>query len=155
MTSLTGKTQATLRGTVDPPKLWEALLGAVLQCGTVTAVWVKYTSFGACSPANLSTCLQDPWSRTVVFTMSFALVMWLASLRTLPRTGTSDPSIVDRLWSIMPWLYVGHWCFSATAAARPRLVIMAALSTAWGWRLTYNFLIKGGFSGGEDYRWVE
>ena len=31
---------------------------------------------------------------------------------------------------------------------------MAALSTAWGWRLTYNFYVKGGFSGGEDYRWA-
>ena len=32
---------------------------------------------------------------------------------------------------------------------------MTLLVTAWGARLTYNFYIKGGFSGGEDYRWAE
>jgi steroid 5-alpha reductase family enzyme len=32
---------------------------------------------------------------------------------------------------------------------------MALLSTAWGMRLTINFALKGGFSGGEDYRWKE
>ena len=31
----------------------------------------------------------------------------------------------------------------------------AILSTIWGARLTWNFARKGGFSGGEDYRWVE
>ena len=39
--------------------------------------------------------------------------------------------------------------------AKPRLLAMAFLSTAWGCRLTYNFWIKGGFSGGEDYRWEQ
>lgn len=32
---------------------------------------------------------------------------------------------------------------------------MALLSTCWGVRLTANFALKGGFSGGEDYRWKE
>tara|TARA_B110000208_G_C11634052_1_gene381851 strand:+ start:93 stop:794 length:702 start_codon:yes stop_codon:yes gene_type:complete len=31
---------------------------------------------------------------------------------------------------------------------------MALLVTAWGGRLTWNFWRKGGFSGGEDYRWA-
>lgn len=31
---------------------------------------------------------------------------------------------------------------------------MAICSTVWGVRLTANFVVKGGFSGGEDYRWV-
>lgn len=45
------------------------------------------------------------------------------SLRRIPSTGTSDPSIVDRLWSIMPWVFwplplmyvhivLGFWCTS-------------------------------------------
>ena len=89
-----------------------------------------------------------------MFTYAFAFLMWVLSLRTLPRTGTSDPSIVDRLWSIMPWLYTWHWCLSAPAESQPRVTIMACLSTVWGVRLTWNFYIKGGFSGGEDYRWV-
>jgi hypothetical protein len=33
---------------------------------------------------------------------------------------------------------------------KPRLVAMAVLSSCWGGRLTYNFWIKGGFSGGAD-----
>ncbi len=36
----------------------------------------------------------------------------------------------------------------------PRLVIMAALITVWGSRLTYNFARKGGYRfDAEDYRW--
>ena len=73
-------------------------------------------------------------------------------MRTIPTTGTSDPSIVDRLWSILPWCYVWHWYFSALS---PRLLLLAVLATLWGVRLTWNFVIKGGFSGGEDYRWAE
>eukprot|EP00494_Astrolonche_serrata_P027140 UN27403 len=37
--------------------------------------------------------------------------------------------------------------------SNPRLCVMVLLVSAWGIRLTYNFYIKGGFSGGEDYRW--
>jgi steroid 5-alpha reductase family enzyme len=33
-------------------------------------------------------------------------------------------------------------------------MLMCLLVTVWGGRLTYNFWIKGGFSGGEDYRWA-
>merc|ERR1712147_349334 len=32
---------------------------------------------------------------------------------------------------------------------------MSILVTLWGCRLTYNFVAKGGYSGGEDYRWKE
>eukprot|EP00951_Prasinocladus_malaysianus_P047828 scaffold652104_cov34-Prasinocladus_malaysianus.AAC.1 len=32
---------------------------------------------------------------------------------------------------------------------------MTGLASLWGARLTYNFYIKGGYSGGEDYRWQE
>jgi steroid 5-alpha reductase family enzyme len=35
-----------------------------------------------------------------------------------------------------------------------RVVLMTALATAWGVRLTHNFAIKGGYAGGEDYRWA-
>jgi steroid 5-alpha reductase family enzyme len=36
-----------------------------------------------------------------------------------------------------------------------RLLIVAVLTTLWACRLTWNFWRKGGYSGGEDYRWVE
>lgn len=71
---------------------------------------------------------------------------WIASLI------TRDYSWVDRLWSIVPVVYV--WIFAAGAGlADPRLNVMAVLVTAWGARLTINFARKGGYSGVEDYRW--
>lgn len=71
---------------------------------------------------------------------------WSASLI------TGDTSWVDRLWSIVPVLYV--WVFAVAAhLSNVRLDTMAALVTIWGIRLTFNFARKGGYSGVEDYRW--
>ncbi|MFN0062251.1 MAG: DUF1295 domain-containing protein [Myxococcaceae bacterium] len=66
---------------------------------------------------------------------------------------TRNYSQVDRLWSVLPVLYVAVFAadlgFSDT-----RLNIMAVLVAAWGARLTFNFWRKGGYArGGEDYRW--
>ena len=74
------------------------------------------------------------------------LFVWVASLV------TRDHSWVDRLWSIVPAVYV--WVFAIYAGlADPRLNVMAVLVTLWGARLTFNFARKGGYSGVEDYRW--
>lgn len=65
---------------------------------------------------------------------------------------TTDNSWVDRLWSIVPVVYV--WVFAGFAGlADARLNVMAVLVTLWGARLTFNFARKGGYSGEEDYRW--
>ena len=53
----------------------------------------------------------------------------------------------------------GWVCYCATVtdaapAGDQRVLLMATLATVWGLRLSYNFAIKGGYSGGEDYRWV-
>ena len=64
---------------------------------------------------------------------------------------TGNLSQVDRLWSVMPWLYYWYWAWRGGFTARP--VLMAAAATVWGLRLSYNFARKGGYSGGEDYRW--
>jgi steroid 5-alpha reductase family enzyme len=75
-----------------------------------------------------------------------AAFCWIASLV------THDTSWVDRLWSIVPVVYV--WIFTIAAGLQdPRLDIMAGLVTLWGARLTYNFARKGGYTGVEDYRW--
>jgi len=72
---------------------------------------------------------------------------WIASLI------TKDTSWVDRLWSIVPVVYM--WIFAASAGfADPRVTVMAVLVTLWGARLTFNFARKGGYSGVEDYRWA-
>lgn len=66
---------------------------------------------------------------------------------------TQEHSWVDRIWSIVPVIYL--WIFASGAGfADWRLNIMAMLGTLWGARLTYNFARKGGYApGGEDYRW--
>ncbi len=67
---------------------------------------------------------------------------------------TREHSWVDRLWSIAPVLYVAWFAVSA-GRFDARLLLMTALVTAWGARLTYNFARKGGYRrGGEDYRWA-
>ena len=98
----------------------------------------------------------DPWGRQVLITALGAALVWFVSILPLLRgVGPhSDPSIVDRLWSIQPILYVWHFYLSGPRE-NYRLLGMALVVTIWGARLTYNFILKGGYSGGEDYRWAE
>jgi len=158
MTSLTGSTAQTLRGTVDPPPFAAAAFGACVQIATLGCTWYYYTPAQSCI-AHPWSCLTkdffgaDPLGRQVVMTFFGALLIWLFSLLPLLRgAGHSDPSIVDRLWSIQPVIYAWHFYFSRPSA---RLLLMSLLVTLWGLRLTLNFVIKGGYSGGEDYRWKE
>jgi steroid 5-alpha reductase family enzyme len=73
--------------------------------------------------------------------------VWIASLI------SHDHSWVDRIWSIIPVVYV--WIFAGGAGlANVRLDVMAGLVTIWGARLTFNFARKGGYNGVEDYRWA-
>jgi len=68
---------------------------------------------------------------------------------------TREHSWVDRIWSIVPLVYV--WVFAIGAGpGNSRLDIVAVLVTLWGARLTFNFARKGGYArGGEDYRWAQ
>ena len=66
-------------------------------------------------------------------------------------------SQMDKLWSVLPIAYV--WIVTVLSGFRWRLIIIAAIVTLWGIRLTYNFAKKGAYSikfwsGEEDYRWV-
>jgi steroid 5-alpha reductase family enzyme len=66
---------------------------------------------------------------------------------------TRDHSWVDRLWSVLPVVYV--WIVASHGRPLdPRLVLMTVLVTLWGARLTANFARKGGYTGTEDYRWA-
>ncbi|CCC05952.1 hypothetical protein SMACR_00167 [Sordaria macrospora] len=65
-------------------------------------------------------------------------------------------SQVDRFWSILPTVYIGHFATWARLVGIPSRRIDAALlfSTIWSTRLTYNYWRKGGYGiGHEDYRW--
>lgn len=77
-----------------------------------------------------------------------ALSCWLLSVI------TREYSWVDRLWSILPPVYVAWFAYCA-GFADVRLNLMLLLTVAWGARLTFNFARKGGYrAGGEDYRWA-
>lgn len=69
---------------------------------------------------------------------------------------TRNNSQMDKLWSILPAVYV--WVVAFKSGLEARLVLMAVLATVWGARLTFNFALKGAYSwkfwtGEEDYRW--
>jgi len=79
---------------------------------------------------------------------AICVVVWVLSLI------TKEYSWVDRIWSVIPLVYV--WIFAGAAGfADPRLNLLGVVVTLWGARLTFNFARKGGYApGGEDYRWA-
>lgn len=90
---------------------------------------------------------MDPIFIALWILVGVCALTWVLSLI------TGEHSWVDRIWSIIPVVYV--WVFAGAAGlADARLNLMAALVTLWGIRLTFNFARKGGYApGGEDYRW--
>ncbi|WP_374311827.1 DUF1295 domain-containing protein [Microbacterium sp.] len=93
---------------------------------------------------------MDPLLVVLIVAGAASAFCWIASLV------TKDTSWVDRLWSVVPVVYVWIFAVAALAAGEnaTRLVVMALLVTAWGARLTFNFARKGGYTGMEDYRWA-
>ena len=78
--------------------------------------------------------------------VAVAASCWVASV------STREYSWTDRAWSVAPVAYA--WVFAAHAHDA-RATLVAALITAWGVRLTFNFARRGGYApGGEDYRWA-
>jgi steroid 5-alpha reductase family enzyme len=89
----------------------------------------------------------NPLFVAICTAIAVCLLVWIASLI------THDHSWVDRIWSIVPVVYV--WIFAGFAGlTNARLDLMAVLVTLWGARLTFNFARKGGYNGVEDYRWA-
>jgi steroid 5-alpha reductase family enzyme len=90
---------------------------------------------------------MSPLALVVLIALAVCMLVWLLSLV------THDHSWVDRLWSIVPVVYV--WVFALAAGLEDaRLTVMAVIVTLWGARLTFNFARKGGYTGMEDYRWA-
>ena len=86
----------------------------------------------------------------IIYIIATFFVFFLSSI-------TKNYSQVDKLWSIMPIVYVWVVCFHDDFS--PRTLMMAILVSLWGLRLTYNFNRRGGYSwkfweGEEDYRWA-
>ncbi|WP_345799947.1 DUF1295 domain-containing protein [Microbacterium sp. AZCO] len=112
---------------------------------------------------------MDPLVLVLLVAAVSCAFCWIASLI------TKDTSWVDRIWSIVPVVYVWIFAISGIVASGSggevlagtapgdwyvdggdptRLIVMAILVTAWGARLTFNFARKGGYTGMEDYRWA-
>jgi steroid 5-alpha reductase family enzyme len=94
---------------------------------------------------------MSPLVVALVVAAAVCVLCWGASVI------TKDTSWVDRIWSVVPVVYV--WIFAIAAGLRDaRLDVMAVLVTLWGARLTFNFARKGGYAGiggdHEDYRWA-
>jgi steroid 5-alpha reductase family enzyme len=90
---------------------------------------------------------MSPITVTVLIGVAACVFAWIASLL------SGDTSWVDRMWSIVPVIYVLVFAVAAHLT-NARLDVMAGVVTVWGARLTYNFARKGGYSGVEDYRWA-
>lgn len=90
---------------------------------------------------------MDPLLVNIWICAGVCVLTWVLSLI------THEHSWVDRIWSLVPIVYV--WVFAAAAQFNDlRLNILGILVTLWGARLTFNFARKGGYKpGGEDYRW--
>ncbi|MEC3980918.1 DUF1295 domain-containing protein [Amycolatopsis sp. H20-H5] len=87
------------------------------------------------------------WASVSVFA-GVSLFVWLFSVV------TREYSWVDRIWSVVPVVYVAIFA-GAAGFADARLDVMLGLVALWGARLTFNFARKGGYArGGEDYRWA-
>ncbi|MGH8456277.1 MAG: DUF1295 domain-containing protein [Stenotrophobium sp.] len=70
---------------------------------------------------------------------------------------TGNLSQVDKIWSITPPVFA--WYLTVQGGMDERMVLMSALATVWGVRLTYNFSRHGAYQwkfwgGAEDYRWA-
>lgn len=99
-------------------------------------------------PAVSLLAASSPLVAAALACAAVAGACWLLSVL------TREYSWVDRIWSIVPPLYVA-WFAAQTNFADERLLLMTVLAALWGARLTYNFARKGGYApGGEDYRWA-
>jgi len=69
---------------------------------------------------------------------------------------TRNNSQMDKLWSILPIIYI--WVIFFMGGFNIRLLVVSIIVTMWGVRLSWNFAKKGAYKlkfweGEEDYRW--
>eukprot|EP01068_Selenidium_serpulae_P008271 Selendium_serpulae@DN4941_c0_g1_i2.p1 len=128
-------------------------LGAVLWklafFGSIPFLFALYAGFPSLCEASAS---AFSWQATVyTISVTFCVVAGQA---------TGNVSQTDKLWSLLPVVYVG--IAACQGGFAPRLALMFALVLMWSVRLTSNFVRRGGFdgvltrpwAGEEDYRWA-
>ncbi|KAF8543958.1 hypothetical protein BDD12DRAFT_725232 [Trichophaea hybrida] len=92
----------------------------------------------------------NPLMSALLFSLAMSVTVFVSS------QVNRNPSQVDRLWSILPVVYIGHFAVWARLSGleTERLDMLATFAGLWGLRLTYNYWRKGGYEiGSQDYRW--
>jgi len=123
--------------------MWKTILALL-----VTIIVIPVLAFSLDEPLN--NLQNQVLIKLVVLYLAAALLCFVVS------SLSKNYSQVDKLWSLMPIPYT--WMVAFHSGFEPRLLLMALVVSAWGFRLTYNFSRRGGYSikfwtGTEDYRW--
>jgi len=130
----------------------------VLVCRVLAMVWATITLLllgGFISLPHTHTAWPATMSQDCVYSC-LALCATVSTICFLAGQVTGNVSQVDKLWSIVPVLYMG---LIASQLFSMRLLMMLLVTAVWGTRLTYNFWRRGGYTlppwaGAEDYRWA-
>ncbi|KAF7551601.1 hypothetical protein G7046_g7672 [Stylonectria norvegica] len=102
------------------------------------------------------TALQQLYIDTNPLISAFAVSIVVGFIVLIVSEVNRNYSQIDRLWSILPNLYIVHMAVWARLAGEPhdRIDLVALATTLWSCRLTFNYARKGGYNrGSEDYRW--
>lgn len=92
----------------------------------------------------------NPFISTAALAIALTPIVWAVS------EINKNYSQVDRLWSILPTLYISNYVLYAHMVGldTERLDMAAVAFIIWSIRLTFNYWRKGGYQkGSEDYRW--
>ncbi|RMD40835.1 hypothetical protein DV735_g4315, partial [Chaetothyriales sp. CBS 134920] len=135
---------------------------SALECGdfsvTVEPYLSQFRPLASTLWASLSnlSALGQIYLDTNPLISSFAFSLALAPLFVTLSEINKNYSQVDRVWSILPSVYIIHYAVYAWAAGLDtvRIGAVALASSIWSTRLTYNYWRRGGYEvGSEDYRW--
>ncbi len=117
-----------------------ALVVAIVGVVAFVPGWIAYAAID-------HPLVGTPYGVALGVCAAVAVLSWMASML------TRDASWVDRLWSIVPALY-GGIVLADVGFGSTRITVMTALASAWGARLTFNLIRRGGWRrDSEDYRW--
>ncbi|EPS44305.1 hypothetical protein H072_1704 [Dactylellina haptotyla CBS 200.50] len=105
---------------------------------------------------NGKRAFQDAYQQTDPLATSILASVILSGLTLIVSEITRNFSQVDRLWSILPAIYIvhySHWA-SLNNVHSDRVDTAAVIAVIWSVRLTFNYWRKGGYQwSSEDYRW--
>jgi len=109
------------------------------------------SNYNGCSPWELT--LEGFQKNGHSFQYAGIVMVAMVLVTFIVSTLTKNYSQVDKLWSIVPFVYA--WI----VVCDDRTLLMAIVATIWGVRLTYNFSRRDGYkwppwNGDEDYRWL-